>query len=133
MQKGVIRLIGATTTEEFTKHVQSNAALIDRVEMLPLPPLSKETILNILVNIWESELPQDEPVNYDLLNTIIEYGKYRPAQSQPRKSIKMLDDLIGWYRSKDIILNEALLDKRIYQTTGVDPKFKVDIDQIEKR
>lgn len=45
----------------------------------------------------------------------------------------MLDDLIGWYRSKDIILNEALLDKRIYQTTGVDPKFKVDIDQIEKR
>lgn len=132
MQKGVIRLIGATTTEEFTNHVQSNAALIDRVEMLPLPPLSKETILNILVNIWESELPQDEPVNYDLLNTIIEYGKYRPAQSQPRKSIKMLDDLIGWYRSKDIILNEALLDKRIYQTTGVDPKFKVDIDQIEK-
>lgn len=25
-----------------------------------------------------------------------------------------------------------MLDKRIYQTTGVDPKFKVDIDQIEK-
>lgn len=132
MQKGVIRLIGATTTEEFTQHIQSNAALIDRVEMLPLSPLSKDTILNILENIWRKELPEDEPVNYDLLKTIIEYGKYRPAQSQPRKSIKMLDDLIGWYRSQDIVLNEALLDKRIYETIGVDPKFRVDIDQMEK-
>lgn len=44
----------------------------------------------------------------------------------------MLDDLVGWYRSKDIVLNEALLDKRIYETIGVDPKFRVDIDQIEK-
>lgn len=131
MQKGIIRLIGATTNEEFIKYVQSNAALIDRVEMLPLEPLSRETIMKILEKIWLKELPEDEPVNYKLLNTIIDYGKYRPAQSQPRKSIKMLDDLIGWYRSNDIILNEALLDKRIYETIGVDPKFRVDIDQLE--
>lgn len=131
MQKGIIRLIGATTTEEFTQYIQSNAALIDRVEMLPLPPLSRSAILKILENMWEKEL-HEETVNYDLLNTIIDYGKYRPAQSQPRKAIKMLDDLVGWYRSKDIVLNEALLDKRIYETIGVDPKFRVDIDQIEK-
>ncbi|MDQ7134571.1 AAA family ATPase [Staphylococcus aureus] len=131
MQKGVIRFIGATTTEEFTKYIQRNAALTDRFEMINLPPLSKKTILKILVNLWEKEMPADEPVNKELLQTIIEYGKYKPSQSQPRKSVKMLDDLIGWYRSKDIVLNEALLDKRIYSTVGVNPKFRVDINQIE--
>ncbi|HGO2647828.1 TPA: AAA family ATPase [Staphylococcus aureus] len=132
MQKGIIRLIGATTKEEYTKYIESNAALIDRFEMYVLGPLSNESIFKILENIWNKELPDYEPVNEHLLNKIIEYGKYKPSQSQPRKAIKMLDDLIGWYRAEDVVLNEALLDRRIYETLGVDPKFRVDINQIEK-
>ncbi|WP_219338664.1 hypothetical protein, partial [Staphylococcus haemolyticus] len=77
-------------------------------------------------------MPTEAPVNEDLLNTIIDYCKYLPSQSQPRKSVKMLDDLIGWFRSQDIVMNEALLDKRIYETIGIDPKFRVNINQIEK-
>ncbi|HDJ2913344.1 TPA: ATP-dependent Clp protease ATP-binding subunit [Staphylococcus aureus] len=132
MQKGIIRLIGATTKEEYTKYIEKNAALIDRFEMYELRPLSNEAIFKILENIWNKELPDYEPVNEHLLNKIIEYGKYKPSQSQPRKAIKMLDDLIGWYRAEDVVLNEALLDRRIYDTLGVDPKFRVDINQIEK-
>lgn len=132
MQRGIIRFIGATTNEEYIKYIEKNAALTDRFEMLKLPPLTRETIYKILENIWLKEMPTDEPVNEDLLNTIIDYGKYIPSQSQPRKSVKMLDDLIGWFRSQDIVMNEALLDKRIYSSIGIDPKFRVNIDQIEK-
>lgn len=132
MTNGKIIFIGATTDEEYIQYIESNAALTDRFEKLNLPEVSRETIMTILKSMWDKELPKTEPINEELLNTIIDYGRYKPSQSQPRKAIKMLDDLIGWYRSKDVILNESLLDRRIMSTTGVNPKFQIDIDHMEK-
>ena len=131
MTKGKIRFIGATTDEEYMEYIEGNAALTDRFEKLNLPEVSRETIMKILITMWQKELPEEQ-VDEDLLNTIIDYGIYMPSKSQPRKSIKILDDLIGWYNTKNVVLNEALLDKRIMSTTGVNPKFKVDITRLEE-
>lgn len=129
MTSGSIIFIGATTDEEFTEHIEKNRALYERFEKLNLPEVSYETIMKILEVMWKEEMPETEPVDYNLLKTIIEYGKFKPADAQPRKSIKMLDDLIGWYRTQDVIMNEALLDKRILSTTGINPKWNVDVDK----
>lgn len=129
MTSGSIIFIGATTDEEYTKYIERNKALYERFEKLNLPEVSYDTIMQILEVMWKEEMPESEPVNYNLLKTIIDYGKYKPADAQPRKSIKMLDDLIGWYRTQDVIMNEALLDKRILSTTGVNPKWNVDVDK----
>jgi ATP-dependent Clp protease ATP-binding subunit ClpA len=129
MTSGSIIFIGATTDEEYTMYIEKNTALYERFEKLNLPEVTYETTMRILEDMWKVEMPETEPVNYELLKTIIDYGKYKPSQAQPRKSIRMLDDLIGWYRTQDIIMNEALLDKRILSTTGVNPKWNVDVDK----
>lgn len=133
MTNGKIIFIGATTDEEYIQYIDSNAALTDRFEKLNLPEVSRETILKILKTMWEKELPDEEVVDETLLNTIIDYGVYKPSQSQPRKAIKMLDDLIGWFRTKDVMLNEALLDQRIYSTTGINPKLKINLNNVEEK
>lgn len=129
MARGAIKLIGATTDEEYVQHIQGNQALDQRFQRFNISEPSNKIVFKILKDMWMKEIPNIK-FNPDLANTIIEYGRFFPADSQPRKSIRMLDDMIGWHRSQGIPVNERLLDNRIYETAGVNPKWKVNIDSL---
>lgn len=129
MARGAIKLIGATTDEEYVQHIQGNQALDQRFQRFNVSEPSDKIVFKILKDMWMKEIPNVK-FNPDLANTIIEYGRFFPADSQPRKSIRLLDDMIGWHRSQGIPVNERLLDNRIYETAGVNPKWKVNIDSL---
>ncbi|RIN97125.1 ATP-dependent Clp protease ATP-binding subunit [Mammaliicoccus sciuri] len=127
--RGRIGFIGATTDEEYVELIEKNEALKERLQRIDVPELDKKTVFSILEDMWKKELPEEE-INYSLIAKIIEYGKYIPSEAEPRKSIKLLDQLIGWSRTENVIINEQLLDKRVYATTGVNTKWQVDINKL---
>lgn len=129
LARGEITLIAATTDEEYQKYIAGNEALVERLQRIDIRELPYQYVVDIVSNMWERELTE-EPVNNQLVRKIVEYGKYLPAQAQPRKSLKILGEMIGWYRTKNVRMSENLLDKRIYATTGVNPKWRVDINKL---
>ena len=130
--RGEIRLIGATTDEEYIKHILKNKAFEERLNRFPLPSPSDDTTFQILVNIWKNLLPELE-INEKLLRKVVEYtNRYMPADSQPRKSINVLDAMYGWYKSDNKPIDENSLDEQIYLKTGANTKWKVDINYIRK-
>lgn len=129
MARGEIKLIGATTDEEFTQWVLPNQALYQRFQALNVPEPSLELTKQIIRNMWKRALPKLD-VNEHLVDLIVEYGKFFPADAQPRKSIKILDDMIGWHRAQHFEMNEKLLNDRVYAMSGANPKWSVDVDAL---
>lgn len=129
LARGDITLIAATTDEEFQQYIASNEALVERLQRLDIKELPYKVVVKIIANMWKKELPEED-IDMSLVKKIVDYGKYLPAQAQPRKSLKILADMIGWYRSQNVNMSEALLDKRIFATTGINPKWRIDINQL---
>ena len=132
LARGEIRLIGATTIEEFSQHVAKNQALNERLEFVNIDEPPTEIIKKIIRDMWIKEIGHEEPVNEQLIEKIVEYGKYLPSESNPRKSIKVLDRMIGIFETQNIAMNEALLDKVIYDSSGINTKVRPNIDEIER-
>lgn len=131
LARGEIRLIGATTKEEYTLYVEKNAALTERLEFVTINEPPKEVTHQILSDMWEKEIGNEETVNEALIDKIIEYGRYIPSEANPRKSIRVLDRMIGIYDTRNVAMNEALLDKVVFERSGINPKFRPDITNIE--
>ncbi len=133
MARGQIRLIGATTDEEYTKYLLANEAFSQRFTTLNLPVPTHDTVHKILVNVWKETLPKLE-VNHHLIDKIIDYAdRFIPADAQPRKSLKLFDEMIGWHRSQGLKMNQDLLDDRLYATTGANAKWEVNMDDLMAR
>lgn len=133
MARGEIKFIGATTDEEYVKHILPNEALSQRFTRLDLPIPTDETTYQILVELWNKTLPHLE-VNERLIRTIIDYAnRFIPADAQPRKSLKLFDEMLGWHRSQGLDMNEELLDARLFATTGANPKWQVDIQDVSEK
>lgn len=132
MARGEIKFIGATTDEEYVKYILPNEALTQRFTRLDLPIPTDETTYQILVELWNKTLPHLE-VNERLIRTIIDYAnRFIPADAQPRKSLKLFDEMLGWHRSQGLDMNEELLDARLFATTGANPKWQVDIEDVSE-
>lgn len=132
MARGEIKFIGATTDEEYVKYILPNEALSQRFTRLDLPIPSDETTYRILVELWQKTLP-DLEVNDYIIRKIIDYAnRYIPADAQPRKSLKLFDEMLGWHRSQGYDMNEDLLDARLYATTGANAKWNVSIDHVSE-
>lgn len=131
LARGEISLIGATTNEEYTDYIEVNEALKERLELINLKELPPKVVKQILADMWEKELPNEEKVNESLIEQIVDYGKYTPSEADPRKSIKILNRMIGYYRTKNVPMNEVLLDEIVFESTGINTKMRPDIDNLE--
>lgn len=59
--------------------------------------------------------------------------RYIPANAQPRKSILVFDNMLGWYKFKGRRLDKRLLGDVIFETEGINVAFRVDASSIKKR
>ncbi|RIM48161.1 ATP-dependent Clp protease ATP-binding subunit [Staphylococcus cohnii] len=132
LARGDVRLIGATTDEEYTEFIEKDEAFKERMEIVNMPELPREIVKKALIDMWQKTLGDREPVNEYLIDKIIDYGKYVPAEAEPRKSIRTLNRMIGYYNTTSVMMNEVLLDEIIFKKTGINTKFKPDIDNAEK-
>lgn len=131
-----IKIIAATTFGEFHQYVEQDQALMQRLQRINVEAPEKKVVLSILKSIAKAHGVYDQVYDPALYELIYEYSnRYIPADSQPRKSILMLDSMIGWYRTfpGEYKLDRHLLAEVIYDNVGVKVAFDLDARSIERR
>lgn len=129
-----IRVIAATTPAEFRKNISPNQPLVERLQRINLHEPDRKTTIQILKSMAESYGVAERIVHDSLYELIYEYTqRYIPANAQPRKSLLILDAMIGWYRSEGAALNKKLLAHVLYESEGINVMFKVDATKIRER
>lgn len=128
-----IRVIAATTYVEFRKWVAPNQPLVERLQRFNIKQPGKDVVVKILEGMARRYNVASKITSNKLYDMIYEYTeRYVPANSQPRKSILLLDAMIGWNRSTGRRINSQLLADVIYDTEGVNVAFRVDARNIKK-
>lgn len=129
-----IRVIAATTYEEFQKYISPNQPLVERLQRMNLKQPDKAMTVAILKGMAERYKVADQFPTDMLYELIYEYtNRYVPASSQPRKSLVILDAMIGWHRSENRPMDQKLLADVIYESQGVNVAFRVDATTIKSR
>ena len=118
-----IRVIAATTFIEFRQYISPNQPLVERLQRINLPEPNKDIVISILkdmvrrydVRVYDDYLFEQI---YELTN------RYMPSNAQPRKSILILDAMIGWYRLGRAMDMKLLADV-IYESEGINIAMRV--------
>ena len=128
-----IRVIAATTYIEFQQYIASNLPLVERLQRINLAQPGPEVVVSILRGMAHRYGVDNQFKNDSMFEAIYEYtNRYIPANAQPRKSILMLDSMIGWHRHTGRPINMAMLADVIFQTEGVNIAFRVDANKIKE-
>lgn len=126
-----IRIIAATTFEEFHTHIRPNQPLVERLQRINVPPPDQSTTVNILHGMAKRYGVGGHFYDDHLFQMIYEYtNRYIPASSQPRKSILVLDAMVGWSRETGRPMDKALLADVLMESTGINVSFRVDATKI---
>ena len=95
LARGEIQCIGATTFDEFKKHIEKDSALVRRFQKIILKEPTADETIEILKNLQESY--QDyHKVSYDndVIETIVKLSsRYITDRQFPDKAIDVLDEL----------------------------------------
>lgn len=128
-----IRVIAATTYEEFRKYISPNQPLVERLQRISLQQPGEDLTVSILKGMAKRYGVDNQFYNDNVFKLIYEYtNRYVPASSQPRKSILVLDSMVGWHRLTGRKMDAKLLADVIYETTGTNVAFRVDATSIKK-
>lgn len=110
-----ISVMGATTDDEYKKHIEKDPALARRFEAMRLDQPNKDDTLHIVKKLWPlirdhhgiGKDPSEEEFNY-LVNMT---NRYAPNESQPSKAEKALDMAAASakFRGSDAIEREDYL------------------------
>lgn len=127
-----IRIIAATTYVEFHKHIAPNQPLVERLQRINLTPPDQATTIKILQGMAARYEVADQFYDDHIYRQIYEYTqRYMPASSQPRKSILVLDSMVGWHRLTGRAMDRTLLSDVLQESLGVNVAFKVDSAKIK--
>lgn len=130
-----VRTIVATTFTEFREYISANQPLVQRLQRIEILPPSKEAIVSILKSFARIYGVADEIHGTYLYEQIIELSnRYIPANSQPRKSILLLDLMVGWYKAEPgTKMDINLLYDVLKYSEGIELNVHVDAVGIKKR
>lgn len=129
-----LRIIAATTFDEFHEHVRPNQPLVERLQRINLTPPDRATTVQILKGMAETYGVAEQFFDNSLFETIHEYTeRYMPASVQPRKSILVLDSMVGWHRYTGRPMDLKLLADVLEESAGVNVAFKVDALHIKEQ
>jgi len=129
-----IRIIAATTYIEFRRYISDNQPLVERLQRININEPDKKTVVDILKNMAKRYGVLERFNNSDrMFELIYEYtNRYIPANAQPRKSILVLDSMIGWHKKDNVPFDIKLLGDVIYQSEGINVAFRVNAAKIKQ-
>lgn len=126
-----IRFIAATTQIEYQQWIAPNLPLVERLQRIRLAQPGEDVVVSILASMCKRYGVM--PATPELFSEIYTYtNRYIPSTSQPRKSILILDTMIGWHRLLGRPLDRKLLADVIYETEGINVAFRVDAAGIKR-
>jgi ATP-dependent Clp protease ATP-binding subunit ClpC len=122
LARGEIQCIGATTFDEFKKHIEKDAALVRRFQKIVLKEPSKSETIQILNNLKDSyENFHKVSYNDGVVETIVNLSsRYITDRQFPDKAIDVLDEL-GSDKKINTKVPESI------------EKLKKDSDEIKER
>lgn len=128
-----IRVVAATTFAEFREHIAPNQPLVERLHRINLAEPDEDTCVAIMKGMAERYNVAGLFHDDSLFRMIYEYtNRYVPSNAQPRKSILMLDAMVGWHRTTGAGMTQELLAKCIYESEGVNVAMSVDAATIKE-
>lgn len=128
-----IKIIAATTFGEFNDYVSDNQALVERLQRINVREPKRDVVISILKSMAKEYGVSQSILDRTIFDAIYDYSnRYIPANSQPRKSILILDAMIGWHKMFKVKLNKHLLADVIFESSGVNVAFDVDGRHIKK-
>lgn len=113
LARGNMRVIGATTFNEYKKHIEKDSALERRFQPILVNEPSESATKSILAGITQQyERFHHISISPEVLDVAIELSnRYIPDRSQPDKSIDVLDEASSALKSHRI-QTDALVKKR---------------------
>ena len=128
-----IKVIAATTYDEFQQYVAPNQPLVERLQRINVLEPDQNTVVQILKGMAERYHVSHLFYGDSLFKAIYEYSqRYIPANAQPRKSILLMDSMIGWHRATGRKMDMKLLADVIYEQEGINVAFRVDATKIKE-
>jgi ATP-dependent Clp protease ATP-binding subunit ClpC len=108
LARGELQCIGATTLDEYRKHIESDAALERRFQQVLVPEPTIEETIEILQGI---KVPYQEHHNVEITDEAIEAAahlsaRYVPDRFLPDKAIDLIDESsarLRMYKSQDSV------------------------------
>lgn len=129
-----LRIIAATTYDEFKTHIAPNQPLVERLQRINLTPTDKATTISILRGMAVRYEVADEFYDDHVFELIYDYTqRFVPASSQPRKSILVLDSMVGWHRFTHRAMDRNLLADVLMESVGVNIAFRLDAVNIKSQ
>lgn len=127
-----IKVIAATTYDEFNAHIASNLPLVERLARINIPQTNREVTIAILKGMAKKYGVDEGIFNDSLYEQIFEYtNRYVPASVQPRKSIRVLDAMVGRHRYLGERMDKALLATVLKIEFGVEVEIDVNAAEIK--
>ncbi len=135
LARGQIKIIGATTTEEYYKYIEKDPALERRFQPIMVDEPTPEQTLFILENIIDT-FEQYHQVKYDrsILEKIIKLAqRYIPHRNLPDKVIDIIDEVATYVKTEKNKNTVELEDVKeiISKQTNI-PISKMQEEELEK-
>ncbi len=94
LARGQIQVIGATTIDEYTKHIEKDAALERRFQPIKVPPATKSETLAILRELRQHyEDFHGVQISDEIINLAVSYAdRYINDRYMPDKAIDLIDE-----------------------------------------
>ena len=128
-----VRVIAATTNREFSEFVEGNQPLVERFSQIRLHEPNKEVVVSILKDMAERYGVANKIVGNALYELIYDVtNRHMTSEAQPRKSIMMLDAMVGWHKFAKRKMNKNLLADVMYEQRNINIAFSVDAAKIRK-
>lgn len=127
-----IKVIAATTYDEFNAHIASNLPLVERLARINIPQTNREVTIAILKGMAKKYDVDEGIFDDSLYEQIFEYtNRYVPASVQPRKSIRVLDAMVGRHRYLGERMDKTLLATVLKIEFGVEVEIDVNAAEIK--
>lgn len=127
-----IKVIAATTYDEFNAHIASNLPLVERLARINIPQTNREVTIAILKGMAKKYGVDEGIFNDSLYEQIFDYtNRYVPASVQPRKSIRVLDAMVGRHRYLGERMDKKLLAEVLKIEFGVEVEIDVNATEIK--
>ena len=129
-----LRFIAATTYDEYNKYIRPNAPLDERLQRITLTPTGDKQTVEILRNTATKYGVADQFLDDGLFEQIVEItNRYQPSSVQPRKSIRVLDSMIGRHRFTGAPMDMTMLMSVISDSTGMNLAFNINGSKIKEQ
>ena len=127
-----LRLVVATTYEEFRRNIMPNQALTERLQRVSLPQPRYEDVINALDSLAKEEKISVDRRMRELFDAIYNVTEqYMPAANQPRKSVLTFSRMIGYHRAHKRKFGYDLLAYTLRTGQNIEIDMRVDLSGME--